>query len=145
VNTNTHAGSFSGRVRFVDSNRRSFKAVLSERVSAVKDRAWDLGVVVMERVVGTRRDGEGLDVHLAASARDLVTRKGRAVKGEMEWLAQAVQNTGSYQAKEEAARALHSVMDALGERVPADLMLKLCEHLPPAEAERLRAAVERRR
>jgi hypothetical protein len=145
VNTNIHATSFPGRLRLAQKNRRSFKAVLAEQVGAVKDKAWDLGVVVMERVVGHHREGEGLDVHLAASARDLVTRKSRAVRSEMEWLVQAVQSTGSFQAKEEATVALRAVMDALGDKLPPELTLKLCEHLPPAEAERLRTAVERRR
>ena len=75
----------------------------------------------------------------------MVAQKSKAVRGEMEWLAQAIQNTGSYVAKDEAARALHAVMDALGERVPPDVMLKLCEHLPQSEADRLRVAVEERR
>lgn len=146
VNSNTQSTFLPGRTRYVASrSRRPLRSVVSERIAAVKHLGWDLGVVIMERVSGHTREGGALDVHLASSARDLVAQKSKAVRGEMEWLAQAIQSTGSYAAKDEAARALHAVMDALGERVPPDVMLKLCEHLPQTEADRLRVVVEERR
>jgi hypothetical protein len=146
MNPNAQSTFLPGRTRYASSrSRRQLKTVVAERIAAVKHLGWDLGVVIMERVSGHRREGGALDVHLASSARDLVAQKSKAVRGEMEWLAQAIQNTGSYVAKDEAARALHAVMDALGERVPPDVMLKLCEHLPQTEADRLRVVVEERR
>lgn len=146
VDSNTQSNYASGRTCYAAGrSRRSVKSLVAERLAAVKHLGWDLGVVIMERVSGHTREGGALDVRLASSARDLVAQKSRAVRGEMEWLAQAIQNTGSYVAKDEAARALHAVMDVLGERVPPDVMLKLCEYLPETEADRLRVVVEERR
>lgn len=144
MNTTTHATSLPGRVRFGGRRRRSLTRVVADQAAAVRNLGWDLGVVIMKRVSGQRRDGEKLDVRLAVSVRDLVAQKSRAVRSEVEWLVQTVQSTGSYQAREEAARAMRAVMDALGEKVPPDLLLRLCEHLPQSEADRLRAAAEER-
>jgi hypothetical protein len=145
MNTTTHATSLPGRARVGGSRRRSLAQVVADQATAVRNLGWDLGVVIMKRVSGQRRDGEKLDVRLAVSVRDLVAQKGRAVRSEVEWLVQTVQSTGSYQAREEAALAMRAVMDALGEKVPPDLLLRLCEHLPQSEADRLRAAAEERR
>ena len=146
MNSNTQSTFLPGRTRYGTSrSHRPLKSVAAERIASIKHLGWDLGVVIMERVSGHRREGGALDVHLASSARDLVAQKSKAVRGEMEWLAQAIQNTGSYAAKDEAARALHAVMDVLGERVPPDVMLKVCEYLPETEADRLRVVVEERR
>lgn len=46
---------------------------------------WDIGVRAMERASGHRR-GEHLDFKLSASARDLLSSKSRAVRGEVEAL-----------------------------------------------------------
>jgi uncharacterized protein (DUF2267 family) len=62
----------------------------------------------------------------------------------VEALLQAVQKAGSYQAKEEAARAVHAVLDALKDRVPPDVLIKLSESLPVKEAARLRRAAAQR-
>jgi hypothetical protein len=144
MNTTTHATSLPGRARVGGTRRRSLTQVVADQATAVRNLGWDLGVVIMKRVSGQRRDGEKLDVRLAVSVRDLVAQKSRAVRSEVEWLVQTVQSTGSYQAREEAARAMRAVMDALGEKVPPDLLLRLCEHLPQSEADRLRAAAEER-
>ncbi len=85
-----------------------------------------------------------MEYKLGYSVRDVVSDKGRAVKDQMEALAQAVQKAGSYQAKEEATRALHAVMEALNERVPPDVLMKLSESLPVREAARLRRAAAQR-
>jgi hypothetical protein len=144
MNTTTHATSLPGRARVSGRRRRSLTRVVADQATAVRNLGWDLGVVIMKRVSGQRRDGEKLDVRLAVSVRDLVAQKSRAVRSEVEWLVQTVQSTGSYQAREEAARAMRAVMDALGEKVPPDLLLRLCEHLPQSEADRLLAAAEER-
>ena len=43
---------------------------------------------------------------------------------------QAVQKAGKYPAREEAARAVHAVMDALKDKVPPDVISRLTESLP---------------
>ncbi len=48
---------------------------------------------------------------------------------------------GSYPAREEGVRALHAVLDAVRDRVPTDVLLRLSEYLPEAEAARLRAGI----
>jgi hypothetical protein len=101
---------------------------------------WDIGVRAMEKASGHRR-GEPLDFKLSSSARDLLSTKSRAVRDEVEALAEAVMRAGSYPAREEGLRALHAVLDAVRDRVPTDVLLKLSEHLPEAEAARLRAGL----
>jgi ABC-type nitrate/sulfonate/bicarbonate transport system substrate-binding protein len=85
-----------------------------------------------------------LEFRISFSVRDLLAPKGRAVKDQVEALVQAVQKAGSYQAKDEAARAVHAVMDALKDRVPPDVLMKLSESLPVREAARLRRAATQR-
>jgi hypothetical protein len=85
-----------------------------------------------------------LEFKISFSVRDLLAPKGRAVKDQVEALLQAVQKAGSYQAKEEAARAVHAVMDALKDRVPPDVLVKLSESLPVREGARLRRAAAQR-
>ena len=85
-----------------------------------------------------------LEFKLGFSVRDLLAPKGRAVKDQVEALLQAVQKAGSYQAKDEAARAVHAVLDALKDRVPPDVLIKLSESLPVKEAARLRRAAAQR-
>lgn len=107
------------------------------RVLDVRHVGWDMGVRAMERVAGHRR-GDHLEFKLALSTRDLIAEKSRAVRGEVEALVDAVMRAGSYPAREEAVRALHAVLDAVGDRVPPEVLLRLSEHLPEGEAERLR-------
>ncbi|MBC7293331.1 MAG: hypothetical protein H5T84_04335 [Thermoleophilia bacterium] len=85
-----------------------------------------------------------LELRLSFSVRDLVSDKTRAVKDQMEALALAVQKAGSYQAREEAVRAMQAVLDALKDRVPPDVLLKLSDSLPVREAARLRRAARQR-
>ncbi len=94
---------------------------------------------VLQRLTHYKR-GDGLEFKIGYSVRDLVSDKGRAVKDQVEALAAAVQKAGSYQAREEAMRAVHAVMEALNDRVPPDVLLKLSESLPVREAARLRRA-----
>jgi hypothetical protein len=85
-----------------------------------------------------------LEFKINYSVRELLAPKGRAVKDQMEALMQAVQKAGSYQAKDEAARAVHAVMDALKDRVPPDVLVKLSESLPVREGAKLRLAAAKR-
>jgi hypothetical protein len=79
-----------------------------------------------------------LEFKISFSVRDLLAPKGRAVKDQFDALVQAVQKAGSYQARDEAARAVHAVMDALKDKVPPDVLTKLSESLGAKEAMRLR-------
>ena len=93
----------------------------------------------MQRLTHYKRS-DLLEFKISFSVRDLLAPGGRAVKDQVEALVQAVQKAGSYQAKEEAARAVHAVMDALKDRVPPDVLVKLSESLPVREGARLRRA-----
>jgi uncharacterized protein (DUF2267 family) len=97
---------------------------------------------VMQRVVHYKH-GDRIEFKLSFSVRDLLSDKSRAVKAQFEALVQAVQKAGSYQARDEATRAVHAVMAALKERVPADTFSRLGDSLQH-EASRLgRAAAQR--
>jgi hypothetical protein len=77
---------------------------------------------------------------ISFSVRDLAP-KGRAVKDQFDALVAAVQKAGSYPARDDAARAVHAVMDAFKDRVPPDVLTKLSESLNAKEAAgRLRRA-----
>jgi uncharacterized protein (DUF2267 family) len=104
---------------------------------------WSGLLRVMQRVVHYKH-GDHLEFKLNFSVRDLLSDKSRAVKDQLEALLQAVQRAGSYQARDEAARAMHAVMDALKERVPPDVLSRLADSLQLREAARLgRAAAQR--
>jgi hypothetical protein len=109
------------------------------RVIDLRNVGWDVGVKALERMAGYRR-GDRLDFHLGASARDLISGKGKAVRDEVEALADAVMKAGAYPAREEATRALGAVMHVLRDRVPPDLLAKLGDHLPVSEAARHRVS-----
>jgi hypothetical protein len=104
---------------------------------------WGGLLRVMQRITHYKH-GDRLEFKINFSVRDLLTDKGRAVRDQVEALVQAVQKAGSYQAREEAARAVHAVMDGLKDRVPPDVFTKLTEAPPIREAARLgRAAAQR--
>ena len=104
---------------------------------------WPGLLRLMQRLTHYKRS-DLLEFKISFSVRDLLAPKGRAVKDQVEALVQAVQKAGSYQAKEEAARAVHAVMDALKDRVPPDVLVKLSESLPVREGARLRRAAAQR-
>jgi hypothetical protein len=105
--------------------------------------AWSGLLRILQRVVHYKH-GDRLEFKLSFSVRDLVSEKGRAVKAQLDALLQAVQKAGSYQAREEAARAVHAVMDALKDRVPPDVLSRFADSMQLREAARLgRAAVHR--
>lgn len=113
------------------------------RVLDARNVGWDIGVRAMERAAGHKR-GERLDFRLRASTRDLLASKSKAVRGEVEAFADAVMRAGSYPAREEAARAVNAVMKVVRDQVPPEVLLKLSDHLPEAEASRLRRAASER-
>jgi hypothetical protein len=104
---------------------------------------WGSLLRVLQRMTHYKH-GDHLEFKMSFSVRDLVTDKSRAVKDQVEALVQAVQKAGSYQAKEEATRAVHAVMDGLKGMVPADTLTKLGESSPVREAARLGRATAQR-
>lgn len=104
---------------------------------------WPGLLRLLQRLTHYKRS-DLLEFKINFSVRDLLAPKGRAVKDQVEALVQAVQKAGSYQAKEEAARAVHAVMDVLKDRVPPDVLVKLSESLPVREGARLRRAAAQR-
>jgi hypothetical protein len=110
---------------------------LARRVS------WEVGLKIMEAIAGHRR-GDRLDFHLRASARDLLLEKSRAMRDEVEALAQTVMKAGSYPRLEDASRAVDAVFDALRDRVPPEVLLRLTEYLSEGEAARIRAGLKQR-
>jgi hypothetical protein len=97
----------------------------------------------MQRLTHYKRS-DLLEFKINFSVRELLAPKGRAVKDQVEALVQAVQKAGSYPAKEDATRAVHAGMDALKDRAPADVLIKLSESLPVREGARLRRSVAQR-
>ena len=104
---------------------------------------WGGLLRVLQRITHYKH-GDRLEFKISYSVRDLLTDKGRVVRDQVEALVQAVQKAGSYQAKEEAARAVHAVMDGFKDRVPADVLAKLSESSPVRETARLGRAVAQR-
>ena len=108
--------------------------------------AWSGLLRILQRVVhykhGDRRDR--LEFKINFSVRDLVAEKSKAVKAQFDALIQAVQKAGSYPAREEAARAVHAVMDALKDKVPPDVLSRVAESLQLKEAARRGRAVAQR-
>jgi hypothetical protein len=104
---------------------------------------WGSLLRVLQRMTHYKH-GDHLEFKMSFSVRDLLTDKRRAVKDQVEALVQAVQKAGSYQAKEEATRAVHAVMDGLKGLVPAETLAKLGESSPVREAARLGRATAQR-
>lgn len=105
---------------------------------------WGGLLRILQRITHYKH-GDRLEFKLNFSVRDLLTDKGRAVRDQVEALVQAVQKAGSYQAREDAARAVHAVMDGMKDWVPADALSKLAESAPVREAARLGRAASQRR
>lgn len=105
---------------------------------------WSGLLRILQRVTHYKH-GDHLELKLGYSVRDLLTDKGRAVKDQVEALVQAVQKSGAYQAREDAARAVHAVMDGMKDWVPADALSRLAESAPVREAARLGRTVTQRR
>ncbi len=101
---------------------------------------WPGLLRVLQRLTHYKRS-DLLEFKINYSVRELLAPKGRIVKDQVEALVQAVQKAGSYQARDEATRAVRAVMDALKDRVPPDVLMKLSESLPVGEGARLRRAV----
>jgi|GEM_PF-4600614 len=119
-------------------------ATAGQRGRGFRNLGWDLGVRLMEAAAGHRR-GEPLDFRLATTTRDLLTEKSRAAREEvralrveMEALAHEVMSAGEYARSEEAVRAVRAVLAAFRRQLPPELLLRLSEYLPEAEAREIR-------
>jgi hypothetical protein len=98
---------------------------------------WPGLLRLLQRVTHYKRT-DLLEFRIGFSVRDLLAPKGRAVKDQFDALVQAVQKAGSYQARDEAARAVHAVMDALKDKVPPEVLTKLSESVSAMEGVRFR-------
>lgn len=104
---------------------------------------WGGLVRILQRIARIKRSDK-LEFKLSFSVRDLVSEKSRAVLDQVEALVRAVQKAGSYEAREEAMRAVVAVLDGLKGRVPPEVLSRLSEAAPVREVARLgRAAVQR--
>lgn len=83
---------------------------------------------MLERFSGYRRGLGSRDFHIAADVRDLVVRKSRETRGDVEVLVGAVMRAGSY-TREEASHAVRAVTAVLQERVPPDLLTRVADYL----------------
>jgi uncharacterized protein (DUF2267 family) len=136
------AGQGSTAVGMPVSRRRHIRTRRLYRFSAAHV-AWSGLLRILQRVVHYKH-GDRLEFKLNFSVRDLVAEKSKAVKAQFEALIQAVQKAGSYPAREEAARAVHAVMDALKDKLPPDVLSRVAESLQLKEAARRGRAVAHR-
>lgn len=90
---------------------------------------WSGILRILQRVVHYKKS-DRREFKLNFSVRDLVSEKSKAVKAQFEALVQAVQKAGKYPAREEAARAVHAVMDAMKEKLPPDVLSRVADSLP---------------
>ena len=96
---------------------------------------WSGILRILQRVVHHKKS-DRREFKIAFSVRDVLAEKSRAVKAQFEALVQAVQKAGKYPAREEAARAVHAVMDALKDKVPPDVLSRVADSLQLKEAAR---------
>jgi uncharacterized protein (DUF2267 family) len=82
-------------------------------------------IKALERASGYRRGLGSEDFHIAATTRELVAQKSRAVRDEVDALIQAIMAKGSYVAREDAARALHAVVSACQDRLSPEAIGRL--------------------
>ena len=103
---------------------------------------WGGLLRVLQRITHYKH-GDHLEFKLGFSVHDL-SEKGRAVREQVEALVQAVQKAGSYQAREDAARAVHAVWAGLKDKLPPDVLSKVAESLPLREAAHLGRSTSQR-
>jgi uncharacterized protein (DUF2267 family) len=96
---------------------------------------WSGILRILQRVVHHKKT-DRRDFKINFSVRDVLAESSRAVKAQFDALVQAVQKAGKYPAKEEAARAVHAVMEALKEKVPPDVLSRVADSLQLKEAAR---------
>lgn len=96
---------------------------------------WGGLLRVLQRITHYKH-GDHLEFKLGFSVHDL-SERGRAARAQVEALVQAVQKAGSYQKREEAARAVHAVWAGLKDKLPPDVLSKVAEALPLREAAHL--------
>jgi uncharacterized protein (DUF2267 family) len=96
---------------------------------------WSAILRILQRVVHHKKT-DRRDFRINFSVRDVLAESSRAVKAQFDALVQAVQKAGKYPAKEEAARAVHAVMEALKEKVPPDVLSRVADSLQLKEAAR---------
>ena len=97
---------------------------------------------ILQRIVHHKKS-DRREFKINFSVRDLLAESSRAVRAQFEALVQAVQKAGKYPAREEAARAVRAVMDALKEKVPPDVFSRVAESFQQEAARLSRSAAQR--
>lgn len=96
---------------------------------------WSGILRILQRVVHHKKT-DRREFKINFSVRDVLAESSRAVRAQFDALVQAVQKAGKYPARDEAARAVHAVMDALKDKVPPDVLSRIGESLRLSEAAR---------
>jgi uncharacterized protein (DUF2267 family) len=96
---------------------------------------WSGILRILQRVVHHKKT-DRREFKINFSVRDVLAESSRAVRAQFDALVQAVQKAGKYPAKEEAARAVHAVMEALKDKVPPDVLSRVVESLHLSETAR---------
>lgn len=104
---------------------------------------WSGILRILQRVVHHKKS-DRREFKIAFSVRDLLSEKSKVVKAQLEALIQAVQKAGKYPAREEAARAVHAVMEAMREKVPPDVLSRVADSLQLREVARRSREVAQR-
>lgn len=129
-------------VRGINSKRRTrVRRPRRIRRFSAAHVVWSGVLRILQRVVHYKQS-DRREFKLAFSVRDLLSEKSRAVKAQFEALVQAVQKAGSYPAREEAARAVHAVMDAMKDKLPPDVLSRVADSLTPRRNGREGTAAE---
>ncbi len=126
VSSNSSAAAVAG----ARSHRkpRSYRRPRRIRRFSAAHVVWSAILRILQRVVHYKKS-DRREFKIAFSVRDLLAEKSRAVKAQFEALVQAVQKAGRYPAREEAARAVHAVMDTLKDKLPPDVLSRVVESL----------------
>jgi uncharacterized protein (DUF2267 family) len=132
-----HTDSSGAAVVGVPARRRRHSRIRPRhiwRISAAHV-IWSGILRILQRVVHHKKT-DRREFKINFSVHDVLADSSRAVKAQFDALVQAVQKAGKYPAKEEAARAVHAVMDALKDKVPPDVLSRVAESLRLSEAAR---------
>ena len=133
VNTNSSGAVAVG----VPAHRRRRSRTRPRRIWRISAAhvIWSGILRILQRIVHHKKS-DRREFKINFSVRDLVAESSRAVRAQFDALVQAVQKAGKYPAKEEAARAVHAVMDALKDKVPPDVLSRVADSLRLSEAAR---------
>jgi hypothetical protein len=103
------------------------------KAGSLGEAGWLVVIKALEKASGYRRGLGSNDFQIAATTKELVTQKSRAVRDEVDTLLQTIMAKGAYVAKEDAARALHAVVSACQDRLSPEMTRRLRESVRQEE------------